>query len=147
VAENLQSQWKEVLGVRVGLRNMEWKAYLKEIATDPPGLWRLGWGADFPDPDNFMNLFTGSSGNNHTRWTSAEFDRWVSEAALEADRPRRKAMYDAAQRILCERDAAILPLYARAQNFLVSPRVKGLWINQMDYLYLDAVSLDAGGAT
>jgi oligopeptide transport system substrate-binding protein len=147
VAENLQSQWKEVLGVRVGLRNMEWKAYLKEIATDPPGLWRLGWGADFPDPDNFMNLFTGSSGNNHTRWTSAEFDRWVSEAALEADRPRRKAMYDAAQRILCERDAAILPLYARAQNFLVSPRVKGLWINQMDYLYLDAVNLDAGGAT
>lgn len=145
VAENIQSQWKENLGVRVRLRNVEWKAYLKEIATDPPGLWRLGWGADFPDPDNFMNLFTGASGNNHTRWKSDRFDALVADAALEPDEARRREMYDAAQRILCERDAAIIPLYARAQNFLVSPRVSGLWINEMDYLYLDRVRLATAG--
>ncbi|MDP3940180.1 MAG: peptide ABC transporter substrate-binding protein [Deltaproteobacteria bacterium] len=141
VAENMQSQWKESLGVTVRLRNVEWKAYLKEIATDPPGIWRLGWGADYPDPDNFMNLFTAASGNNHTRWGSAEFDRLVADAALDADKSRRKAMYDDAQRILCAEAAAIMPLYSRAHNFLVSPRVEGLWINEMDYLYLDRVSV------
>jgi oligopeptide transport system substrate-binding protein len=144
VAENLQSQWGESLGVHVGLRQMEWKAYLKEISTDPPPIWRLGWGADYPDPDNFMNMFTATSGNNHTRWASPEFDRLVAAAAVEGEPQRRRRLYDEAQRILCERDAPIAPLYARAQNFLISPRVGGLWINAMDYLYLDTVRFQGG---
>jgi oligopeptide transport system substrate-binding protein len=145
VAESLQAQWGEALGVRVRLRQVEWKAYLKEIATDPPGIWRLGWGADYPDPDNFMNLFTATSGQNHTGWSSARFDALVAAAAGETQRARRKALYDQAQRILCETDAPIMPLYCRAQNFLVSPRVRGLTINAMDYLYLADVRVAPGG--
>ncbi len=142
VAESLQSQWREALGVRVRLRQVEWKAYLKEISTDPPGIWRLGWGADYPDPDNFMNLFTASSGQNHTGWSSARFDALVAAAAVETGPEKRKALYDDAQRILCETDAPIMPLYCRAQNFLVSPRVRGLAINAMDYLYLADVRVE-----
>ena len=145
VAENLQSQWGEHLGVRVRLRQMEWKAYLREVSADPPPIWRLGWGADYPDPDNFMNMFTATSGNNHTRWASTEFDRLVAAAAVEPEPARRKQLYDEAQRILCERDAPIAPLYARAQNYLASPRVRGLWINAMDYLYLETAHFAAGG--
>ena len=146
-AESLQAQWREALGVRVRLRQVEWKAYLKEISTDPPGIWRLGWGADYPDPDNFMNLFTATSGQNHTGWSSARFDALVAAAAEETDRARRKTLYDQAQRILCETDAPIMPLYCRAQNYLVSPRVRGLTINAMDYLYLGHVRVGPlGGA-
>ena len=145
VAESLQAQWREVLGVRARLRQVEWKAYLREISTDPPVIWRLGWGADYPDPDNFMNLFTSTSGQNHTGWSSARFDTLVAEAAVEIAPARRKALYDDAQRILCEADAPIMPLYCRAQNFLVSPRVRGLTINAMDYLYLADVRVEPGG--
>jgi ABC-type dipeptide/oligopeptide/nickel transport system permease subunit len=100
----LQAQWRTRRRA-VRLRQVEWKAYLKEISTDPPGVWRLGWGADYPDPDNFMNLFTATSGQNHTGWSSARFDALVAAAAQETKPERRKALYDQAQRILCETDA------------------------------------------
>ena len=68
IAEAVQSMWQRNLGVLVSLENQEWKVYLKKLQNDPPHVFRLGWGADYPDPDNFMKLFTADSGNNNTRW-------------------------------------------------------------------------------
>ncbi|HZR47025.1 MAG TPA: peptide ABC transporter substrate-binding protein, partial [Candidatus Manganitrophaceae bacterium] len=114
IAENLQAQWKRNLGVTVGLDNMEWKVYLKQLKEDTPQIFRLGWGADYPDPDNFMNLFTGASGNNYSRWKSDEYDRLISTAASEPDEAKRRALYDEAQKILTEREVPIMPLFFAA---------------------------------
>lgn len=142
VAENLQHQWKEVLGIRVDLNDMEWKVYLKELDLNPPPLFRLGWGADYPDPDNFMNLFTSYSGNNHTRWSNAEYDGIIRLAASEPDQEKRQALYDRAQRILLEEDVVIMPLFIDSLNKLIKPRVKGLEITAIDIPLLKSVRLD-----
>jgi oligopeptide transport system substrate-binding protein len=142
IAENLQEQWKRNLGVAVSLDNQDWKVYLKNLTTDAPPLFRLGWGADYPDPDNFMNLFTLESGNNHTRWANPRYDRIIAEASMERDPKRRQALYDEAQRILTEEDVPIIPLFVAAQNRLIKPYVKGLELNPMDNLYLKNVYLD-----
>lgn len=139
IAENIQAQWKRNLGVTVELDNMEWKVYLKRLREDPPSIFRLGWGADYPDPDNFMNLFTGTSGNNHTRWKNADYDRLIAEAASEPDEARRIALYDEAQQILTEEEVPIMPLFFAAQNLLIKPSVQGLEVNAMDLLYLKKV--------
>ncbi|NIO08257.1 MAG: peptide ABC transporter substrate-binding protein, partial [Deltaproteobacteria bacterium] len=60
VAEAIQGMWKKNLGVLVRLENQEWKVYLSRLQRDPPPVFRLGWGADYPDPNNFMNLFTSN---------------------------------------------------------------------------------------
>jgi ABC-type oligopeptide transport system substrate-binding subunit len=112
VAESLESQWRETLGVTVRLRQVEWKAYLKEISTDPPGIWGLGWGADYPDPDNFMNLFTAASGQKHTGWSSARFDA-LAAAAPRRRTPRRRR-HDGPSGS-CARPTRIMPLYCRAE--------------------------------
>src|SRR3990170_1593222 len=49
--------WQRNLNVLVRLDNQEWKVYLSKLKNDPPNVFRLGWGADYPDPDNFMKLF------------------------------------------------------------------------------------------
>lgn len=139
IAENIQAQWKEHLGVAVQLDNMEWKVYLKRLKDDAPQIFRLGWGADYPDPDNFMNLFTTASGNNNTHWGNVTFDRLIAEAASEADASRRTILYDKAQRILTEVNVPIMPLFFSAQNLLISPSIKGLEINAMDLLTLKKV--------
>ncbi|MFQ5597093.1 MAG: peptide ABC transporter substrate-binding protein [Nitrospiria bacterium] len=139
IAENIQAQWKRNLGIAVGLDNMEWKVYLRQLKEDAPQVFRLGWGADYPDPDNFLNLFTSSSGNNNTHWGNARYDQLIAEAASETDAARRLVRYDEAQLILTEQDVPIMPLFFAAQNLLVSPAVEGLEVNAMDLLYLKNV--------
>jgi oligopeptide transport system substrate-binding protein len=142
VAENLQAQWKNNLGVTVTLDNLEWKVYLKRLQHDAPPLYRLGWGADYPDPDNFLALFTAGSGNNHTGWANARYDELVAEASAEADRTRRLVLYHEAQRLLTEEDVPIIPLFTHVQNVLVKPWVKGLDLNAMEILSLHGVTME-----
>jgi len=142
IAQNLQAQWKKNLGVDIKLDNQEWKVFLKTLQTNPPPIFRLGWGADYPDPDNFMNLFTSTSGNNRTRWKNSEFDRLVQEAAMEQDPEQRKNLYDRTQKILTEDDVPIMPLFTNAQNLLVKPYVKGFKPNAMDIIRLKNVWID-----
>jgi oligopeptide transport system substrate-binding protein len=142
VAENLQAQWKNNLGVTVTLDNLEWKVYLKRLQHDAPPLYRLGWGADYPDPDNFLALFTAGSGNNHTGWANARYDELVAEASAEPDRARRLVLYHEAQRLLTEEDVPIIPLFTHVQNVLVKPWVKGLDLNAMEILSLHGVTME-----
>jgi oligopeptide transport system substrate-binding protein len=136
VAEAIQGMWQRNLGVVVRLENQEWKVYLKKLQNDPPHIFRLGWGADYPDPDNFMKLFTSNSGNNHTRWKNARYDQLLEQAARELDSEKRAKLYDVAQRILCEADLPILPLFWAAESTLLNQRFEGLEITSMARLDL-----------
>ncbi|HEX6176696.1 MAG TPA: peptide ABC transporter substrate-binding protein [Candidatus Binatia bacterium] len=131
VAEAVQSMWQRNLGVIVNLDNQEWKVYLKNLQHDPPHIFRLGWGADYPDPDNFMKLFTANSGNNNTRWNNPRYDQLVELAARELDSKKRVKLYDEAQKILVESDLPILPLFWTTESTLLNPRFTGLEFNSM----------------
>jgi len=139
VAEAVQGMWKRNLGVLVRLENQEWKVYLKKLKTDPPHIYRSGWGADYPDPDNFMKLFTSLSGNNDTRWKNPRYDQLLESAAREFDEKRRIRLYNEAQRILCETDVPIMPLFTTTEHTVLNPRFTGLEFNSMARLFLREV--------
>jgi oligopeptide transport system substrate-binding protein len=128
--------------VRVELESREWKVFLKELQLAPPPVFRLGWGADYPDPDNFMRLFTSRSANNHTGWSDPRYDELVERAATERSPQRRQHLYDAAQRLLCEEAAPIAPLFVQRIHLAVAPRVRGFEPNPMDILFLDRVAVE-----
>ena len=131
VAEAIQSMWQKHLGVVVRLENQEWKVFLKKLQNDPFPVFRAGWGADYPDPDNFMKLFTSNSGNNHGRWKNPRYDQLLELAARELDAKKRSRIYDNAQKLLTETDVAIVPLYWKAESTLLSPKFAGLEYNSM----------------
>jgi oligopeptide transport system substrate-binding protein len=130
-AEAIQSMWQKHLNVVVRLENQEWKVYLKKLQNDPFVVHRAGWGADYPDPDNFMKLFTSNSGNNHGRWKNSKFDQLLEQAARESDSAKRTQLYNEAQKILTEIDVAIVPLYWKSEPTMLSPRFTGLEYNSM----------------
>ncbi|MBI4041981.1 MAG: peptide ABC transporter substrate-binding protein [Deltaproteobacteria bacterium] len=142
IAEKLQEFWKKQLNVQIDISNQEWKVYLKRLQTDAPPLFRLGWGADYPDPDNFMNLFTSTSGNNQTNWKNGEYDALIAKAAAELYEAERVKLYRRAQVILTEEEVPIMPLFIEAQNMLVHPRVKNFKPNAMAILQIRDVRLD-----
>ena len=136
VAEAIQGMWQRNLGVVVQLENQDWKVFLKKLETDPPPVFRSGWGADYPDPDNFMKLFTSLSGNNHGRWKNPRYDELLEAAAREMSEKKRARLYDEAQKILCETDVAIMPLFVVVENTVLNPRFTGLEYNSMGRMVL-----------
>jgi oligopeptide transport system substrate-binding protein len=129
VAENLQNQWKRKLGVEIVLSSQEWKVYLKQLSSQAPALFRLGWGADYPDPDTFMALFSCRSGNNHTGFCNTRYDQLIIEAGQSRDPQQRQALYSEAQRILLEEEIALIPLFQEQSLHMVSQRVKGFSVD------------------
>jgi oligopeptide transport system substrate-binding protein len=141
VAENLQNQWSRVLGVEVKLSSQEWKVYLKQVSTKAPAVFRMGWGADYPDPDTFMGLFKCNSGNNNTGFCNAIFDKNVIQASQINESPERTQLYTEAQRQLLEEDVAIIPLFQEQSLHLVSQRVKGFRVNLIGDFFLGRLRL------
>lgn len=131
VAEAVQSMWQKHLGVVVRIENQEWKIFLNKLQNDPFPVFRSGWGADYPDPDNFMKLFTSNSGNNNSRWKNSRYDQLLDQAARESDSAKRVALYDAAQKLLTETDAVVVPLYWNAEVTVLNPKFSGLEYNSM----------------
>jgi len=136
VAEVTQSMWQRNLGVLVRLDNQEWKVYLSKLRTDPSNIFRLGWVADYPDPENVMAVFMSVSGNNHTQWRNPHYDELVERAGREIRPGKRVSLYDQAQLLLCEQDAPIIPLFNSIEITVLNPRFTGLLYTPMSRLIL-----------
>ncbi len=132
IAENVQAQLKRNLGINVELQNEEWKVYLNTLKTKPAHIYRMGWLADYPDPDNFLNLMTSYSDNNHTNWGNESFDKLIGKAASELNKNTRKALYSKAQTILTEVDVPVAPVFSSVSSILVSKRIKNYPNNTMN---------------
>lgn len=141
IAEKLLSLWHQILGVQLRAQNEEWKVYLSHLQSDAPPLFRLGWAADYPDPDNFMRVFSSQSANNYTALKNTAYDNLVHAAAAEEKIPKRLALYHKAQDLLLNQEAAIIPLFQDTINVLISPKVHGLILNAMDQLNLNKVTV------
>lgn len=141
VAENIQSQLKRNLGVELQIANEEWKVYLDRLKSNTPEMFRMGWQADYPDPDNFINLMASYSANNHTKWGNDKFDKLINKGIVEMDKTKRRAIYSKAQKILVEDFVPALPMYTPVRHKLVSKRVQNYPINSMDELDYQKVKL------
>ena len=141
IAENIQSQLKKNIGLNVELNSQEWKTYLHRLKTKEVELFRLGWLADYPDPDNFMNLMTSVSENNHTNWKNKKFDELVLQAMTTENEFQRQKLYDQAQKILLEKETAVFPIFTQVSHLLISPRIKNYPLNVMSYILFKNIEI------
>lgn len=143
LAQFIQGELKRNLGLDVVLQPYDNKTFRAQVDLRANPLFILSWGADYPDPDNFLSVWLGDAGNNRTRFKSARYDELVIRARALASRAEREKMYLQAQRILLEEEIAIVPLYYEPNLALVRPRVSGLVLSPLNYLYLRQVSVAA----
>lgn len=101
-----------------------------------------GWVADYPDPENFLDVFLHSqSVGNHTGYANHEVDRLLESARVEPDETRRMNLYRQAERIAID-DAALIPLYFDVDYSLVKPRVRGLEFTPLGFVSFAGVLAD-----
>lgn len=139
--EALQAMLLEHLGVRTELAPTEAGARQAWRTERPlrPHFYRQLWGADYPDPHNFMAVLYTTPPPQADIWqntpeliySNAQFDQTVRQAAREQDPARRAELYRRCEQILVLEDPAIIPLYHALRHRLIKPTVQGLIINGM----------------
>lgn len=129
VAEFLQSQWKQNLGITVPLKNQETKTFLSARAKlEYSGVARGGWAGDFMDPVTFLARFYTAQSDSASGWHDPEFDRLLSEADKELNETVRFEKLARAELFMMQRQP-VLPLQTAATNWMKKPFVKGMYPN------------------
>ncbi|MEI7962210.1 MAG: peptide ABC transporter substrate-binding protein [Verrucomicrobiota bacterium] len=133
VAIELQSMWKEALGVSIQLARQEWKVYLNSLGSLDFGIARSSWVGDYPDPNTFLDLFLSESGNNRTGWKSTHYDDLIHQAAAETDPKVRFSTLKKAEEYLIREGVPIAPLFFYVGIQLYDPmRIGGIESNVLD---------------
>ncbi len=92
--------WEEALGVTIEPVLLEPFTYFDALyAGDIGHFFSSGWCADYPDPQNFLDvLYYSSSEQNLSRFSDPQIDALLDEARIESDVDRRLAMYQEIER-------------------------------------------------
>lgn len=120
------SQWEETLGVTIEPRLIDPFVFIDEIYAGNIGhLFDTGWCADYPDPENFLDLlFFSGAPSNLGGYSNPALDERMLTARVEPDPTRRLEMYQAIERDLVL-DAPVAFVVHRTQAVLVSDRLEG----------------------
>jgi len=84
------------IGVILKPSYSNWPTFLGKMERKQCQLYRLGWVADYPDAENFMQLFYShneSPGPNHSNFRNEQFDRLYEKIRIIPDSPERTTLY------------------------------------------------------
>ena len=132
LAAFLQAQLKTNLGINLTLEPMESKAFSALVNAKQFNWAWYGWGADYPDPDDWLpQIFGTGAGNNKTGYSSAQFDAISVQALKELDNTKRLQLWAQAQSIVVA-DAPMVFLWNRETFVLQKSWVKGMVTSGLD---------------
>ncbi len=144
IVEKVKQDVKNAMGVDLKLKARDWKTYVRELTTNTPAIFRFGFLSLFADPFAHLFLFESGNPNNYTGWKSARYDELLSQIArLDPlkEHAKRKRLVDQAQKILCEEEIVVVPLYHYIQRVLVSKRVRKIEINGLGLVDLKTLEV------
>ena len=128
--EVMLQSWEQELGLQVEIQQTEWATFLQDVNDKRYQMFRLAWGADYPDPQNFLDiLFHSHSQGNNTNYNSPEVDALLEQARVERDPGARVELYQQIEQMILEDAPWVLLWNDEDWYFLVKPNVK-------DYLLL-----------
>lgn len=150
IAEVIKNMLAENLGVEVEMDQMPMAQHYQNVEAGNTDFWRAGWVADYPDPENFLNLLYGGhvpandkdkSYINPFRFKNATYDSLFDLANREPDPIKRNGLFRDAEQIMLD-EAAVMPIYYDEFTRLVSKRIKNFPQNAMEYRDLSQVWID-----
>lgn len=139
--EAIIQEWRQNLGVEVRVRQIEPQRFLYHLKEEKDEMYFMGWVADYPHPQDFLDiLFHSGVDNNFGEYSNPEVDALLERANTELDNDASMALYQQAEQMLVN-DAACIPLWFGQNYVLVKPYVSGYNLNPMGFAMLNTVSV------
>jgi len=140
--EAIVYEWRQNLGVEVKIRQLEPRRFIYHLMQEKDEMFYFGWIADYPHPQNFLEvLFHSGAENNAGEYSNPEIDALLEMANVELDSDLSLGLYQQAEQKLVD-DAACLPLWFGKNYILVKPYVKDYNLNPQGLATLNDVSIE-----
>ena len=95
----------DAIGVKLKVVLNDWPTRQQKINNKQVQLWNVGWHADYPDAENFLQLLYSPNirrGTNDFNYENKRFDELYEKAAVIMEEDRRVALYVEMLKILNE---------------------------------------------
>ncbi len=129
MAEFMQAQWKQTLGITVPLSSMEFKTFMNVRSKLEYKGFAIGiWGADYMDPYTFLGLFSTAGGDNGSGWFDQKYADLLDQANRTVDKQKRYELLARAEKYMLDAQP-VIPIETSSVNWVKKPYVKGLYPN------------------
>ncbi len=137
----------EKIAVQLEIRTTDWNRFQEKVRKGATQIFRLGWNADYPDPENFLFLLYGpqsrakNQGENAANYASREYDALFEQMKSMPNSAERQRIIDRMIGI-ARRDApwvwGIHPKkYSLRHSWIANDKPNTMARNSIKYLKLD----------
>ena len=140
----LAQMWQQNLGITITVENLDPNKYSDLIQAGVHGqIFGGGWCADYPDPENFLDvLFHTDAEQNDGHYSNPEVDKLLEAARVELDVNKRLQLYQQAEQLIVNDAPAIFTEHGLS-HVLVKPYLKGYVLTPIDIPLERYLSIDA----
>lgn len=136
VAQAVQKQWENALGIKVQLEAVEPKIFFQRVSDKQYQIAAGSWSADFNDPVNFLEVFKyKDESTNNTGWEHSDYIDLLNRSAISKNKMERNQILQEAEAILME-EMPIIPVFHFALNYIKKPELSGAALSSMGHLDL-----------
>lgn len=142
IAQALQQQWFEVLGIKVKLENLEYRVHLDKLTHRDYIMAQTIWLAQYSDQMNILERYKFKTNpKNYAGWENERFIQLLNASALHQQSEDRMQTLEEAEQLFID-DMPVSPIFHSNYAFLLKPRVKGFSLTPIGNIYYTKLYID-----
>lgn len=142
VADEFSKQIFNTLGINVNIDGSTFEQLIEDAGNGNGDIFRLGWSADYPSPESFLQNFYGKvvpddenepSTINRSRYKNPLFDEFFNKA-ISAEKMTDQMKYFAQAEVELMKDPPIIPLWYVGNIEITNSYMRNFYFNALNYM-------------
>ena len=148
----MQKQFSRI-GIALDIRATQYNRFQEKLRSGNVQLFSWSWGADYPDPENFLFLFYGSNGKvahggeNAANYQNPEYDKLFDLMKNRVNDDKRQQLIDQMVDLLRNDAPWVWGIHSESfvlsQQWLAPVKVSTMGMNTLKYVAIDVPQRDA----
>jgi len=149
--EAINREWAEFyakylgdVGIAIDIVLQDWPAYLQKVDSHQAQFGGNGWGADYPDAQNFVMMLYGPNaapGPNSSNYNNPEFNALYEKVAVMQPSPERDKIYTQLAQMAVEEAAMLVKTHRFSYN-LINKWAKNIFFRDIGSGYAKYYDVD-----
>jgi oligopeptide transport system substrate-binding protein len=142
IAQSLQQNFKDVLGVEVQLEGVEFKTFLNKLQNKQYQFGQFLWIAMYTDPYSILERFKNPSNfRNYPGWKNTLYAELLEQSQFTKDPIKRDDLLDKAENAIIN-DAPLTPIFHGNYCFMENDNIHGFYLSPIGSPHLQWIEFE-----